>query len=322
MKRLILFLIVFSIASLGTFASAVTPEQPVTIRLLSDSEIMSADISSSAEGSKVLEEATNDNLNKTPLTVYKFGEDISIVNTTTKIRVALVSYADSRLEYEVQPIVDGSSALVTAGFVSPPVGAFVHHSDGFFTTIKDDWIRKTWWNLVKANNYTCSNCGTYDYWRIYGKVQGSTDAGSNSWRGYKRLWIEFDRTSTNPVYEFEPSMPKESIAGASNSSQTIGFGASLNFPLGAPPVGASGTFDYSYSGTIYKSTENWHPVVRSESGSGGVQWCYYTAPGSEFTGTRYLVTRVSVRQAPIASAPKWAILTGMSDSTVDCPTQL
>ena len=140
------------------------------------------------------------------------------------------------------------------------------------------------------------------------------------------MWLEFDRTSSTTAYEFEPVKPLESYAGNGNTTTTIGFGANAGIKLGEAPAEASGSLDLSYTGSITKSTENWHPVIRTESSSGGVQWCYYVNIGwidnNEFTGTRFLTTRASVRHAYTAGGPTWSILHGMQDDYGNCPSQL
>jgi hypothetical protein len=69
-----------------------------------------------------------------------------------------------------------------------------------------------------------------------------------------------------------------------------------------------------------KSSENWHPVVRSESGSGGVQWCRYES--AEFTGTKVVTAREGLRVSSTSAAPTWQFLTGQQDTTNSCPSQI
>lgn len=297
-------------------------------RWLSAEELASADISSMQLGSRLINDAQSSEKSVKPLRAFSFGDTSVVVSAATKIQVLETKDAAGNLDYEVIPLAHGIAISGSAGYLSPPNTAFKYNNEGQFTSISGTWIRKVWWLLQNANNYTCSGCTTYDYWRVFGRIQGSTETGSSSWDGYKRLWIEFDRTSTTAAVEFEPVVPNESFAGNGNTSTTIGFGASADISLGMAPITAGGGIDYSYSGTIIKSTENWHPVVRAESSSGGVQWCYYVASNwftgdpNEFTGTRFLTTRVSVRHAASAPGPTWAILHGMQESYSNCPTQM
>lgn len=70
-----------------------------------------------------------------------------------------------------------------------------------------------------------------------------------------------------------------------------------------------------------KSTENWHPVVRStELGSSGVQWCRYEA--AEFTGTKMVTTRVGARTTTTGTNIGWYIYMGQQGSYSSCPSQI
>lgn len=295
---------------------------------LTPADVAEGDITSFPMGQSLIARYGGHSRGATPLRAYRFGDTSIVVSESTRIRVRETSNQTGRSSYEVFPIAQGATLSGPAGFVVPPNSSFKYNNDGQFTSLAGTWIRKIWWQIQFADNYSCTGCGAYDYWRVYGRIQGSTETGTDSSHGYKRLWLEFDRSSSTSATEFEPIQPVQSYAGQDNVTQTIGFGAGLDFTLGAAPTTASGGIDLSYVGSVSKSVENWHPVVRAESGSGGVQWCYYvnsnfwTGNPNEFTGTRFLTTRASVRHASSAAGPTWNILYGMQDSYADCPTQL
>lgn len=157
---------------------------------------------------------------------------------------------------------------------------------------------------------------------MYGTLRASTLTGAQPDEGFKRAWMEFDRTNTgwSSGSEFEFNKPDDSYGGNGTTSVSIGFGSALDFSLGEGPLQAGGGVNLDYYGTVTKSTENWHPIVRAEGGSGGVQWCRYEF--DEFTGTRTIATRVNFRVSSSGTNGGWYILRGQSDDYTACPSQM
>lgn len=170
----------------------------------------------------------------------------------------------------------------------------------------------------------CESCTAHDYYRLYMRLRASVlqeYVGCSSC-GYKQAWIEADRNDDwgASLVEFEPAKPLESYAGRDDQTVSIGLGSSWSIDLGVPALSAGGTVDQSFGGSVTSSSENWHPVIRAEDGSGCVQWCRHTA--QEFTGTRLIAARVGVRIGRNASPGSWSLLMGQRDFTDRCPTQI
>lgn len=325
---LVLAVVLGFIAPTSASATAKVDKTAIPKYFLTEDEIADGDITNSAEGQNLILTQLDSEQNLQPMRAFKFGETKVVVSAAVKLNVVKTFDNHGDVLYEVFPIAQGVKFSGAAGFVVPPNSEFAYHSEDQITSVLGTWIRKIWWTMQKANNYSCTNCGTYDYWRIYGRIQGSTETGTSSNFGYKRLWLEFNLDNTTSGYEYEPVKPVESYAGPGNTTTTIGFGAGVDISLGSAPKMASVGLDASYAGSVTRSTENWHPVIRAESGSGGVQWCYYvgenwfTGDDQEFTGTRTLTTRASVRFSSSSSAPIWHIRYGMEDRYTNCPSQL
>lgn len=157
---------------------------------------------------------------------------------------------------------------------------------------------------------------------FYGKLLAQVLSGSAPNEGFRRAWIEFDNQGNwgGSPNEFEPPLPEESIVGPANVTNTFGFGASFDVNIGVAPRTVGGGLSADFGGSMSKSKENWHPVVRGEIASGGVQWCYYDI-FQEFGGSKSIAARVGIRQAINAQLGGWNILKGMQDSSGSCPPQ-
>jgi hypothetical protein len=313
----------------GTSAQAAAAAPDLVIvsgaQSLTPAQVRGHDITTTAVGKAALAKervsAGGLNVDRRPVRVFQFGDQQWVVPATTAMTVVRGRNKAGKEVFAVAPRAGAAAVIGRAGFVSPPTSAFKYNNDSSFATTVGTWTRTVWWTLVFANNWrACSTCTAYDHWRIYGRMQAAALTGSTSSEGFKRAWLEFDRTSSPSAIEFEPNKPVESYGGNGTQTTTIGFSSGATVTLGAPPVTASATADNSYTGSITKNTENWHPVVRSEAGSGGVQWCRYES--AEFTGTKYITTRVNVRHSSTAGGPSWNILTGQQDFTSSCPSQI
>lgn len=297
-------------------------------RYLSPAEITAADITDSSAGRSALsaERSAKHGLDvdRRPHRVFRFGSQRLIVEATSRLRVLRGLNEDGETVVEVDPLAAPPAVVTRSGYVVPPTSAWRYNVDGGGSETVGTWKRTWFWTITHANDYkACATCTAYDYWRIYGRMQAATLTGSSATEGFKRAWLEFDRNDngwTTPS-AFELAEPSDSYGGNGTSTVTIGFKSGLTFTLGVPPVSAGGSSDVTYQGSITRNTENWHPVVRSEVSSGGVQWCRYE--GAEFTGSRSITTMVSARLASNGSAAGgWYIRRGMQDRTVDCPSQV
>lgn len=146
---------------------------------LSPQQISAGDISSTKAGQSAIRAAGGGSEGASPLRAYRFGDTTAVVSSAVKMTVRSGRDANGRRIAEVYPVAQGVPLGDAAGFVVPPNSAFKYNNENQFTTTSGTWIRKIWWQLQYANNYTCSGCGTYDYWRIYGRIQGSTETGTN-----------------------------------------------------------------------------------------------------------------------------------------------
>lgn len=294
-------------------------------RVLDEHQVRAHDVTNTAAGQRALaEERSREggvDVDRRVYRVFEFGEQQWVLPATAQVTVVEGLNAAGEQVFDVAPQAQAAAVTGHAGFASPPTSAFKYNNNSSFATTVGTWKRTVWWTIMKADNWrACSTCTVYDYWRMYGRMQAASLTGASAYEGFKRAWLDFDRTSSTSAIEFEPNMPLESYGGTGTTTTTIGFSTSATISLGAPPVTASLTADNSYTGSIVKSTENWHPVVRSEAGSGGVQWCRYES--AEFTGTKYMTTRVNVRHGSTAAGPSWNINTGQQDYTSSCPSQI
>jgi hypothetical protein len=252
--------------------------------------------------------------------VYDFGAGTLIVDEATPFRVIT---GENEYGQDIQDVIvsTGTSGFTaSSAYIVPPKEAFAWYMDNTFTYIIECWKRTVWWTITKANNYTGGG-GTWDYYRLYGKMQASTLTSCGADDGYRRAWIEFDRNAGwSPVTEFETPKPEQSYGGGGTQTLTIGFSSNWNVNLGVPPLTVGGGSQTSYGGSLNnQNLENWHPVQRDEAGSGGVQWCRYTA--NEYTGTRVVTTRVPARIGSSGIMNGWDILTGQQGKADNCPTQ-
>lgn len=229
--------------------------------------------------------------------VFLFGnQHLVVTGASQPFSVYSGRNAAGQPVYEVVTFDNAESVPSTAGYVVPPKSAFTVKNSGSGSETVGTWQRDWWWEVDKANDYKeCKTCTPYDYYRYYAKVRGGVlqQFAGDPDAGYKRLWIEIDRYdsgwTTTGMTEFESARPEESVAGPNNVSLTVGFGTTYSVNIGIPPIGVGGAVSSSYGGTMYLSTEWWHPVIRSELGSGGVQWCRYQS--DEFGGTKSIAAR-------------------------------
>ncbi len=298
-------------------------------RALDDAEVAAADITDSVQGLAALLQAADEGLEiySSVFRVYVFGEYSKyIVPSTTPFTVytGVNAYGDPVFDLVVHSGPTGD-ITASAGLAPPPSSQWKYNNDGSFAQTVGSWYRVIWWTLTFADNYrTCSTCTAYDFWRVHGKMRASAVTGSTSSEGFKRAWLEFRRSSGKwssvGMASFEADQPEESYAGTANQTTTVGFGTSYSVNLGVPPLTATGGYNTSYGGSMTKSSENWHPVIRTTIGNGGVQWCRYESP--EFTGTKIVSTRQSARTNFNSGGGWWDILTGQQDYTSYCPSQI
>jgi hypothetical protein len=295
-------------------------------RDLTAGEIRSHDVTSSDRGQRALARAGSKagglDVNSRSYRVYVFGDAEYVVTADTPLRVRVGRDAARQVVYDVTPYAKPAGVAAHAGWAIPPSSAWRYNNDSSFSETVGTWQRTIWWTMTKANDWkACSTCTAYDYWRLHGKERAAALTGSSSNEGFKRAWLEFDRGSGwSTVASFESDRPEESYGGVANQTTTVGFGSSFGINIGVPPLTGSGSVETSYGGSMTKSSENWHPVIRSEIGSGGVQWCRYES--AEFTGTKVVATRVGVRISSSGTNGGWGILRGQQDTTSNCPSQI
>jgi len=308
-------------------------------RKLSRHEIAAADVTNTEFGRDTLERIRETdgaiNVDAGVYRVFLFGNQHDLVaDASASFDVYEGKNTEGQTVYEVVSIGKADPVPMQAGYAVPPKSAFVYRNDGALSEDVKTWHRDWWWTVNKADNWkACSTCTPYDYYRYYTKMRAQVlqQYAGDPTAGYQRAWIETDRENTGwgsgCCTEFEPDQPVESYSGEPNVTVTVGFGTTYDFNIGIPPyVSAGGSVSTSYGGSMTASTENWHPVARSEPGSGGVQWCRYT-PNSEFTGTKLISARVSVRVDAGAAYGGFRTLRGMEDedggsALEHCPTQI
>lgn len=296
-------------------------------RRLTSAEVRSFDITDTDRGRAILR-ATDDepgslDVDRRPHRVFAFDDQVLVIDAKSPMTVTEgLNNAGNRV-YDVVPQARPVSIAAGPGYAVPPAGAWVYNTDGGFTYTVGTWKRMVFWTINLAFNWKpCGACQPHQYWRIYGKMQASVLSGSSSSQGYKRAWLEFDNNAAwgGSPWEFEVPQPEESHAGEANQTITVGFTDNADFELGIPPFKVGGGVETTYLGSMTRSTENWHPVVRSELASGGVQWCRYES--GEYGGAKVVTTRVGLRQAVGAQLGGWNILHGMQDFTSSCPSQM
>lgn len=294
-------------------------------RMLTPEEVRDHDVSGTAAGVAIerrSREQGSGDIDRRVTTKYRFGEQDLVVSAGTPLDVWVGRNADGKEVYEIAPVAEGASTAPNAGYSVPPNSAWQYSKDGYLDYAVGTWYREIWWTITKANDWkACSTCSAYDYWRIHGKLRAAAVTGAKSHEGFKRAWLEFQRKSDWPsVNSFESDRPEESVAGVANQTTTVGFGTTYGVNIGAPPLTVSGSTNSTYGGSMTKSTENWHPVIRTTIGNGGVQWCRYES--AEFTGTKVVSTRTGVRIGATATRGNWNILHGQQDVTTSCPSQM
>jgi hypothetical protein len=264
-------------------------------------------------------------LNSGVFRVFLFGnQHIFITEASNPFSVYVGQNAGGQPVYNVATFDNVEAVPSSSGYIVPPKSAFNVKNSGSNSETVGTWQRDWWWEVDKANDYKdCPSCTAYDYYRYYAKVRGGVlqeHAGDPN-AGYKRLWIEIDRLNTGwtttGMVEFESAEPEESVAGPNNVDVTVGFGTTYSVNIGVGPIGAGAASSSSYGGTMHLSTEWWHPIIRSELGSGGVQWCRYQS--AEFGGTKSIAARTSIRVGATASYGGYQTLRGMQDFTSSCP---
>lgn len=284
---------------------------------ISEDDVRGADITGSAAGRDVLESFSDSiNINARPYRVFAFGDQRTVVDAATTLTVFQGRNDVGELVYEVVPVARPTTYSARAGYAVPPTSAWVYNADGSFGNTYNNWKRTGFWTIMAAWNYkACSTCTAYQYFRMYAQMQAATVTGQDSkWR---RAWVELDNNGGwgGSPYEFEFGQPDETVNGPNSVEITVGFGSSLSVNLGAPPLTAGGGTNTSYSGKMSIPTEYWHPVVRAEIASGGVNYCRVT----EWNGVKKIATRVGIRQAVNATMGGWNILFGMQLSYNGCP---
>ncbi len=296
-------------------------------RVLTQDEVKAADISGSEDANAALRVAAEGDdglqLERRTYRVFAFGDQRVVVDAKTALTVWTGMNSQGQFVYEAAPFAKPMSVASQPGYVVPPSSAWVYNTDGSIANTVGTWKRTIFWTINAAWNYkACSSCTAYQYFRMFGKMQAATITGATSSQGFKRAWLEFDNNGVwggSPT-EFEFGEPEQSYPGTANQVTTYGFSDTFTVTLGEPPASVGGTHNETYGGSMTRSTENWHPVVRAETASGGVQWCRYEA--AEFTGTKVIAARVSIRQAVNAQLGGWNILYGMQDFTSSCPSQI
>ncbi len=321
-------LLILGAMPVGASAAATTRSAPdlrivAGVRQLSAAQVRARDITETSAGRAALRAASEASIDvwRRPHRVFDFGDQQVIIDAKSPIAVSAGRNAAGATVHSVVPRAQPIGLAAGAGYVVPPDSAWVYNSDGAFITTVGTWKQSVFWTITAAWNYkACGTCTAYQYFRIYGKMQAATLTGAKPDEGFRRAWIEFDNYGGwggSPA-AFEVAEPEESYSGTDGITLSVGFGQSFNYGLGVPPVSVGGQSNVTYGGSMTKHNENWHPVVRAELGSGGVQWCRYDLP--EFTGSKVIATRVGIRQAVNATLGGWSILKGMEDFTSRCPS--
>lgn len=325
-------LLIMSLVAPGAAAAGEGQESPdLTIvsaaRQLSTDEVRTHDITDTDAGAEAIQAASEDgsiNVNRRPYRVFDFEGQRVVIDAKTPVTATVGLNDAGEVVYDVVPFAKPVPAGARPGYAIPPSSAWTYNTDGSSVTFLGTWKQSMFYTMTVAWGYkTCSSCTAYTYWRMSGKLIAAVLTGSNPDQGFRKAWIEFDNNGGwggSPV-EFEPPTPEESYAGVTNQTKSWGYGSSFNVNLGIAPLTAGGSANNTYGGSMSSSSENWHPVVRTEVGSGGTMWCYYNF-FSEFGGTKAIATRVGLRQNLNAALGGWYILKGMRDDNYNCPNQI
>lgn len=303
-------------------------------RQLTAAEVRGFDVTELPAGRAILRELADDpdsvDVDRRPQRVFIFGERRLVIDAATRLSVWSGLDEAGRHVYELAPLAAPMNMSARAGYAVPPTKAWVYNTDGGFTDIfraylcspapcgqKDAWKRTVIWTINAAWNYkACSSCTARQYFRIYGHMQAAVITGVSF--PYARAWLEFDNNGgwAGSPSDFEFHKPNEGRAGPNDRDLTIGFGTNIEVRLGEAPFVVGGGTSSKYEGTIRGSSEWWHPVVRAEVASGGVQYCRYAGAWGT---VRKIATRVGIEQAVNAKLGGWNILFGMANKTDRCP---
>ncbi|NYI99596.1 hypothetical protein HNR19_000295 [Nocardioides thalensis] len=290
----------------------------IVTRVLSAAEVLALDVTDSLLGQEALAEAAASGMDvySVPHSVYEYDGATLVAPTGAEVRAFDGENAAGETVSTLAVVAAEGAEPTDPGLAVPPKSAFGYNNSGNWQYTTDDWIRKGWWNITTAR----WRPNTSSAWKRYTRFTNKTNGGllDTSGSGFRRLWAEVDRTSSGSYSEFEPPTPASGIAGAADTTTTIGYSAGVSITLGAPPIAVSGSADTSYTGSVTSSTQWWHPVNRAEVGSGGVQWCHYPSSGYQ-QANKVIAGRVSLSRADNATAPGWTILHGMSASNSNCP---
>jgi hypothetical protein len=296
-------------------------------RFLTTDEIRAADVTDSKRGRAALqarrERETFVDVDRHPYRVYVFGRQDYVVGAATPLRVRQGANARREVVYEIVPLALPAAFESQPGYAGPTGSAWKYNHSAADDETVGTWYRSFEWTMMKANDWkSCTTCTPNDYWRMYGRMRASALTGSAPDEGFRRAWIEFDATSDwSPIAApFEDDQPGDSYGTSTTQTITVGFGSTFGINIGQAPLTINGTASESYGWTMVRNTENWHPVIRSERGSGGVQWCRYDF--QEFTGTIKLSTRVSAKIAANGTNGGWYVLRGQHEDLTRCPNQI
>ncbi|HJP87865.1 MAG TPA: hypothetical protein VJ850_02380 [Candidatus Limnocylindrales bacterium] len=312
-------------------ADAETPAPDLTIvsgaRQLSADEVRAHDITDTDRGARTLRDAASDgtvDINRRPYRVFEFEGQRMVIDAKTPVAATVGVNAVGKTVYDLVPTAKPVASTARPGYAIPPATAWTYNTDGSSVTFVGTWKQSFFWTITAAWNYkTCSSCTAYQYFRIYGKLIAQVLTGSKADEGFRKAWVEFDNNGAwggNPI-EFEPPTPEESYAGANNTTRSWGYGQTFNLSFNIAPLTIGGSANNTYGGSMSSSSENWHPVARTEIASGGVMWCYYNI-FNEFGGTKSIATQVGIRQAVNAQLGGWNFLKGMRDDNYNCPSQI
>jgi hypothetical protein len=106
-----------------------------------------------------------------------------------------------------------------AGYLAPPETAWVHNVDGTFTdyvkkcdafrnNCVNAWRRQGFWTIMFTWHH-----GSYQYWRMYGRMSSATITGVEF--PWARTWLEFDNNGGwgGSPSEFEFPQPDQDYHG-------------------------------------------------------------------------------------------------------------
>lgn len=314
-------------------ANMVDPDIVSEARWLTIDEIRGADVTDGEEGRRLLAAAADGpdglDVDRRAYRVFSFGRERIVIDASSRIAVRTGRNRDGEQVYEILPEARPNAFTPRAGYIVPPNSAWVFNRDGGFThTTKgcdwfgnncvDVWKRVVHWTITAAWNQS-----GYQYFRNYGRMQAQSVTGAYPDRTpWARAELELDNGGGwggNPTDNFgEFPEPDEDIPGRINTTVTVGFKVGITVELGKPPVTVGGGVDETFTGSLTTASEWWHPIVRTEVASGGVQFCKYTGAVAM---NKKVATRVSLRQTAGASLGFWYLHDRQSASTSTCPGQ-